>query len=64
MYTCKSCGKNFEYPVIKEGNSRIKVMWILIICGFITCGLTWFMLPAALIKQPNIKQCPHCLAKI
>lgn len=64
MYKCKKCGKNFDYMIIKKGNSRIKTMWILIICGFLTCGIGWLLLPAALIKQPDVKKCPHCNCKI
>lgn len=64
LYTCLKCGKPFNYPIIEKGNSRTKNMWIFIICGFLTCGIAWLFLPAALIKQPDIKKCPHCLNKI
>ena len=64
LYNCEHCGKPFDYPLIEKAPSRIKNMWILIICGFFTCGLGWLLLPAAIIKVPDIKKCPHCLKKI
>lgn len=63
-YHCKICGMDFDYPRVEVSNSRIKNMWLMILFGFLTCGIGWLFLPICVIKVPDTKKCPHCLRKI